>query len=293
MAPVADVREGVGRADLVVVRHARREPGDRPRVRGHEGGVGEHRRERPGAVPYVTLESLGSSVVHVIVAPPTAAMHSGADHRRRRVGGVGGGVAAARGVERDVLDAFPCHGGERHRTLLRVIAVSVAPDAIFAGSIAWSPLRRRRGTANPSTLPANDTLPNDDALRASIHVSICRAETSGTPRDRAEPRSHDHCGRRGVSVDVRGERAVVAERPERVVEQRVDGQRDTSGPTRRSSASWPGTRRSCRRRGRRTACGKPDPVNRPGRSWIHARASSSSSCRSGCRAAARPCGWVS
>ena len=34
----------------------------------------------------------------------------------------------------------------------------------------------------PSTLPANDTLPNDDALRPSIQSSICLADTTGTPR---------------------------------------------------------------------------------------------------------------
>ncbi len=41
-------------------------------------------------------------------------------------------------------------------------------------------------TVKARLLPANAIEPNDEALRASSQVSICCAETTGTPRASAE-----------------------------------------------------------------------------------------------------------
>jgi hypothetical protein len=66
--------------------------------------------------------------------------------------------------------------------LLRVIAVSTrAPERY--GSIAWMPLVFGPAViANDSVVPFQAKVPNDDELRPSSQFSICRLETTGTPR---------------------------------------------------------------------------------------------------------------
>ena len=56
------------------------------------------------------------------------------------------------------------------------------------GSMACSPLApSARAIENASVWPFHDWIVNDEPLRPSSHVSICRAETTGTPRFRAAP----------------------------------------------------------------------------------------------------------
>src|SRR5262245_15556889 len=58
-----------------------------------------------------------------------------------------------------------------------------------AGTIACNPLAPTPTfTVKPSVVPSQVSDANDDAFRPSSHVSICRAETIGTPRACAEAR---------------------------------------------------------------------------------------------------------
>ena len=91
------------------------------------------------------------------------------------------------------------------------------------------------------------------------------AETTGTPRAWAEATiGVGPAATAAVGVHVGGEDAVVALGAERAVEQRVDGEADRTGPTRRSSASPPGRRRSACRRASAKRIGMPEPVKKPG-----------------------------
>ncbi len=61
------------------------------------------------------------------------------------------------------------------------------PAAVRVGTIALSPVAAGSAvTVKVSTLANHDCALNDDALRASSQVSICRAETTGTPCALAE-----------------------------------------------------------------------------------------------------------
>ena len=65
---------------------------------------------------------------------------------------------------------------------LRAIACS-APVGPLAGSIAWSPVAPAPWATLKLRRPPLKASPwKDDALRPSSHVSIWRAETTGTPR---------------------------------------------------------------------------------------------------------------
>ena len=140
---------------------------------------------------------------------------------------------------------------------------------------------RRPSTRSPRT-------PSRCARRARSASAAPTRPARRAPCAEATIASAPSC-RRVVGVHVRREGAVVARGAERPVEQRVRRERVGLRRTRRSSASSPGRRRSSRRRSvgeahRHAGAGQEaGPVLRPSPA-----ASSSSSCRAGCRSRARP-----
>ena len=61
------------------------------------------------------------------------------------------------------------------------------PAAVRVGTMALSPTAvRSADTVNVSEVPFHDCEENDEALRPSSQVSICRDDTTGTPWALAE-----------------------------------------------------------------------------------------------------------
>ena len=107
------------------------------------------------------------------------------------------------------------------------LTVVNAPTEEVVGTIPRRPFAPAAWvTLKLSLFPLQETPSNEDWLRPSSQVSICRAETTGTPCDKRRGDDRVRSRARGaVGVHVRGEDAVVALGAERLVEQRVDVER--------------------------------------------------------------------
>ena len=107
-----------------------------------------------------------------------------------------------------------------------VMLLSV-PAADCRGTIAcrpFAPLARAIVKLKAFAFQTID--PNDEPLRPSSQVNICRLDTIGTPR--AEGGVHDGIGLRDlrqIGMRIDGVRAVVSLGADRPVEQGVDGER--------------------------------------------------------------------